>query len=162
MENQQVYFSGRPTAPDVDLILKKFPVSLLVHGFTMTYSDIAETIKEKENSHRMKTVCICWRKKLFREKNIYLDTIANVGFIVADPSQRVSKSASGMNAGYKKIRSMSTLALQTDETALSEDEKRTRNYAINVGGMMRTMLAVEKKKLVYKLTNESEKELKTG
>lgn len=156
MKGERWMFNGRPAGPDVEAIIKEVPVAGLAVGVVVSYARIAEIIHEGVGSNRFRTVTASWRKRLERNNNIVFGTIANEGFVVLDPPQRVEFSSSRLSGGLRKIRAGARVAAQTPENDLTEDEKRTRNYVLVVGGSVQQIMQSERKKLAYKVVSVSE------
>ena len=141
---EKVYFTGRPTGPDVEAIVKAIPVKELIPGKTINYADIEKIIGFNKDQSRFQTVTNCWRKKLWRENNILLESIPNIGYAVQDNSARTSTAARGIVSASRKLNRSGNIARRTSEEGLTEEQKKTRVHIINVVG---SMMAIEAAKV---------------
>lgn len=157
MYEQKFFETGRPTGADVDSIIKAFPIESLKADTMLAYGDIASVIKENAKSSRFRTVCMSWRKRLYRDHNVRVGAVPSLGFKVLNNSDRIHESSKGVSCSVRKIKKMGKLAVTTPEEGLTEEDRRTRNYVIIASGSIATMEGTERKKLVYKVQDVSDK-----
>ena len=139
------FVTGIPTAPTIERLRKRFGVP--APGTLLSYTDIAEVAETEVHSHRFNSVVTAYRKKLYRESNIVLRAVANEGYEVLDSHGRVHEFTRGFKSGIIKTRRAADMAVATDETGLSEEEKRTRLFVFNTAGTLQLAVATAAKQL---------------
>ena len=151
----KVYFSGRPTGPDVEKIVEAF--AELKDGDMIPYDVIAGLIKEDVRSNRFTTVVNVYRRKMRREKNIEFQAIPNAGLAVIDQTNRISKSSKIMKTGIKRMVKAGDLAGRTATDKLDESSKRLRDHVIGISGTIKLTYATEAQKLRWNVKQVSDK-----
>ena len=138
--------TGRPTLPDVEKIVKEFP--LLSDGDRVPFDRIAEIIKEDLETSRFFSVLYAYRKTMYRDKNIIFRVEGGI-MTVENPSQRIGKSSRLVASGIKKMVRSGDLALKTTISGLTEAERRTRDHVIKISGTIKMIGATEAQKLIW-------------
>ena len=147
--SSEVYFTGRPTGPDIDEIIKNYPVNKMEAGETIPYAAIEEIIHEKRETHRYKTVTAAWRKRLFNNHNIVIDADgATKQFVVLSNSGRVTHSGKGIVKAIRSIGRAGRVASRTPLAGLTSAEVRTRDHIVSTSASLRSIYKVGQRDLV--------------
>ena len=125
-----VFTFGRPTKPDVELLLKQFPE--MQAGDKVSYEAVAEVIKEEPKSSRFRTVTDAWRKRQSREFNVELGVIPNERFEVLDPHQRVDFVSRRHKSGVRRIVKAGSVASRTERKELTFEESKACDHFVRV------------------------------
>jgi hypothetical protein len=135
---------NRRTDVDVDLLWTVFP-DLLPDGREVTHDQIEAVLKESRISSRYRTVVTKWRKRLLRERAIYLDgmTAKGRGFVVLTPDEMVRFGNRSVRQAGRKVKKAIAVASLPNDEALSVDTRRYR-------GLL--MVALEKIATEHKAT----------
>ena len=113
----KVLISGRPTGPEVEKLMKAWPK--LKQNDKITYEEIEAVIGYERKESRFRCVVDSWRRRLYREYNLILDSVHAVGYEVLDGAGRVDKASRVMKAGIRRVRRAGNVAIQTDKATLS-------------------------------------------
>lgn len=143
--------SGRPTGPDVEEILKVYKPEEMKPGMEIEHDTISEIIQTHKKTGRFKVVYDAWKKKLFRDYNIVLESRDGLVFHVLTDKERVDYSSRRLVSGMKTTKKAGNIALTTDDAQLDDNEKRRRTHLITVAGSLSTMFHKEKKKIKYNI-----------
>ena len=130
-------------------IMEKFPADKLSEGTIIKYTDIESCINRRKGTTQFQSVVLRWRKKLLREYRVKLIAVANVGYMVADNSQRLNESTKSNVKAMKHARQATVLLQTVNYSKLSEQERKIydANQRLNNG----LLLAGTKEKIVPKL-----------
>jgi len=142
-----VFNAGVPTAPDVAKLDAKWPE--MNEGDKISKADVATVIAEPVESHRFKTVVDAWRRKLYRERNIYLGAVSGYGWKVLDRRERCEAGGHKLKVGLRATKRGGALVVATDRTGLPAEVCRAADHVVALSAMVTTMAAAEAKKLRY-------------
>ena len=130
----KVGVTGRPTQPDVKLIIDKYPS--MKPGDEVLYEEVEKIIQTPRNSTRFKTVTNAWRKRMDREHDIFIGVIPNKGFVVEVPSESVYDTKRGIRSGLRRITKSGSKAARINRKQLSAEESRTADHVIAVSAKL--------------------------
>lgn len=141
----RTFFRGVPTAVDVKTLDDFFKVP--AEGALIRWTEIEEVLKMQKDSYRYKTVVHTWRKKLLREHNILLVAEIGKGLTAATPDARIDWSGKKVAQGRRYIIRGSTVAATTDKTRLTESNKESMAFLIDIPKRLRLIesLAMQQK-----------------
>lgn len=138
---------GLPTKMDVDSLLSEIGVPK--PGDKIPYERIQQVIKISKDTYRWRTVVNSWRKRLFREHNIVLDSIINEGFEALNNNDRISFTAKKINSGTRMIMRAVNIAQTTDTNGLDEESLRNRNHYADIPRKLKLAFLTEPKDMPY-------------
>ena len=92
---------GRPTRPDVDLLLKSFEFN---EGDIVRHDQIEPVIEEDWRSNRYRTVMEALRKRIKQDRNVAVIAVTNVGFKVISANDWVDVNASKTRLNFERER----------------------------------------------------------
>jgi hypothetical protein len=141
-----IQLNGRSTTPDIETIIKNYPVESMEIGKEIAKNDIAECISTPNNTHRYHTVTSAWRKKLLRDHNIYIGVI-DKKFVVQSNSQRIERSSAKIKSGLRSVVRGGNLANKTSTLGLTYEEIKTRDHCVNISATMKGLYDVRKRDL---------------
>lgn len=145
---ENLLFPSRMTTKiDVDMIIQK--IGIPKEGDKITYEVIEDLIGLKKNSSRWRTVVYTWRKKLFVENNLVLKSLMNKGFLVLNPSERVSYADRKIVCGRNIILKAVNIVQATDLDNLDEETKTKYNFITSIPNRLRLATLVESKEMPY-------------
>lgn len=128
--NAAPFFRGTPTGPDIDRLIARFGVP--EEDTEIALETIAGVIGSSANSCRFKTVVNSWRRRLFRENNVFLKGTGTKSLVVANPSLRIESAhgfiAKSKNAAVKGV----VLAYGTDASRLTDAENKSRDRILQM------------------------------
>jgi hypothetical protein len=150
MTKNSLFASGVPTEPDVKALSDQWPA--LQDGDEIKHEEIEGVLAIKRNTCRYKTVVGAWRKRLEKSSNIILKAIPTVGYVVADPEQRVNLAVSSFCGGARRFRRAGSVASTTDTSKLPVEVQKQAAHVQSVSGMVQVQLAVQAKKLKMELS----------
>ena len=136
---------GIPTAPDVEKLVGAFPS--LKEGDVVTYSDIENIIEKEKGTNRFNSVTFAWRKRLFRESNLVLDSIPNEGYKVLPPSERVGFSGRKFVGGLRTMGRAAAVAGMTERNKLSSEQIKTLDHIVRTTASLKLTAKLEAQKL---------------
>ena len=145
MEHKLTFATGLPTKLDVQALLDKFGVPAV--GTLILYSGIEEIIKVARNSGRFGSVVGSWRKLLYREHNLILESEPNKGYRVADATARVHLSTAKYKHGLRRIYRAGDIASKTATGTLTPEHKRVCAHLVNSTAALRLAAATQAKAL---------------
>jgi len=127
--------ANMPTKVDTDRLMSL--ASKFNENDLIPYDDIEQAIGFEKKSNRFRSVVTSWKKRLMREKNIFLVCEPNIGYRLAPPDLRVEEAAQRVTYGRRLIMRASTLAATTDRARLSEDKLRLHDHLITLPARLR-------------------------
>ena len=130
-------------------IMAKYPPDKLTEGTIVKYTDIEDCINRKKGTSQFQSVVNRWRKKLLREHRIKLLAVANVGYMVANNSQRLNESTRSNAKAMRHARQATVLLQTVNYDKLSEQERKI--YDVNQRLNNGLLLASSKERIVPKL-----------
>jgi len=148
--------SGLPTGPEVDKLIAKHPITVMVPGYTVPYTEAVNILKLDKRSQRYSTVVSAWRKRLYEQYNIFIGVSRGEGYVVLDGSGRVDTASRRVKQSVKRVVKAGTLARNTDRTALTPGELRIKEHLENMAGGIETLVATARKKLSYEIKSLSQ------
>ena len=128
------YHGGVPTRPDVDKLVAKFGVPK--DGDVIAYTDIEAELGYKRHTARWVAVIGSWKRRLYRESNVFFETVNGTGYRCAPGDTRISHSVRKVRHGMKRIVKGGELAASTSDQGLSSDQQRSRDHIISVAGKL--------------------------
>jgi len=156
----QVYSGGVPTAPYIDRIMDAIPDPQ--PGDVIKYDDIINAIGEPIAENRLRTIYAAYRRRLEHEREFVVVNLRNVGYMVADPANRVTVAAKMVDGGCRRIQKGAQIAANTDRRGLTDEARKQCDYLTRVNaqliGIARTqarILELPEPKLTPKLTRSS-------
>ena len=136
---------GVPTTIDVNILREK--IGLPEIGQLIPYAKIEELIDVTRDNARFKSITDAWRRKLYRENNLWLEAIPNKGFSCIDPKGRIERGAKFHRSGIKRIYRSAILAQRTETTTLDPGQLRTRDFLVTTGASLQLAAATAAKAL---------------
>lgn len=130
-----LYFGGVPTDIDVEKLNKTF-VDLNA-GDIVTYMQLEQCLGMSRELNRFRTIVGAWRRKLFRERNVFLGTVKNEGYRVCDASARVEQAAKGLTSARRKMSKAAAVAATTPTDGLSASEQKLIQHIVSVNAHYR-------------------------
>jgi hypothetical protein len=124
-EETKLFFAGIPTRPDVDKLMQL--TQQKVEGDLITRSEI-EAIVGDAGETRLRTVISAWKRRAFRELNVFLVADPTLGYRLADPKERISCSAGLVTAGRRRIMKAAIVAEATPPNELDENGNKLRDH----------------------------------
>lgn len=149
--NAWVRTGGIPTGPDVDNIIAKYPIQVMVPGFVIPYDDITKVIGQIKGSSRYASIVGAWRKRLYEQYNVFIGVSRGAGFQVLDGSGRVETASTRVKHSVKRVVKAGRLARTTDVINLTPAEQRMKTHLENLAGSIETLAATARKKLSYEI-----------
>lgn len=137
-----VFFAGLPTDIDIRALTEAFGVP--EEGDSISYDEIANTIKVPVGSNRYHTVVGQWRKRLQREHNIYMKA-GDGRYEVLDPAGRVDLGASKLRTGARMFRKAHVVVESTDRKRLTPQQRARADHI-----QMTTATAIQSARLASK------------
>ena len=144
MSGALLYRGGIPTAPDVQKIVENIEVEV---GQVIPYTMLEQILHESRDTSRFKTVVHSWRNRMFRELNVIMDAVPNVGLKVLDNHERVNYSSRKIKHGFRRIRKGSIIAAKTSRAGLKPDEVKSLDHIGSIDAAIRLATANAAKQL---------------
>lgn len=144
---REPFVISETTKIDVDKLLDVFGVP--EPGKTIKYSEVEEALGIQKGQTRFRTVTVSWRKKLFRDHNVVIDTIKNVGFFALSSTDRVYHANKKAGFGSRMMMRASYIARKTDSASLGEEEKRLHEKLVSIPIRLRLAEKTAPKDLPY-------------
>lgn len=119
-------FCGLPTKIDVDKLMELF--KQFKEGDIIPYIAVEQHGSITRHTGRYGSVVSSWRRRLMREENVLLIAVANEGYRIAPPAERMNYSANQTFQGRRRIMRASVIASATDPGRLSDEHKRLRDH----------------------------------
>lgn len=108
---------GIPTGPDVEALLKAFPVEALQPGLRITDAEVRAHIG-RSDGNRFRTVTSAWRKRLRKDHGVNLYRAENQGFYVPSTAEVLAQANPRMRhigrTAKKHIREIAIVKPQND------------------------------------------------
>lgn len=142
---QKVFFGGLPTDLDVKKLIEV--IGIPEESTVISYEKIGDVIGELPRTNRYMAITTAWRKKLFREHNVLMDTRRGEGFYRATPKDRVSVASDKAHMGKRAIIRASTIAGTTEKTKLDEETRKICDHLSMLPGRLRLAELVSPKAL---------------
>lgn len=125
-KTNMLFGAGIPTKPDVESIIKE--TGDLKEGQVVEYSLLSKVIGQPRHSDRWRSVIGAWKSRLFREFNVVVEAVPNVGYRVLPPSERVDYSGRKVKQGFRRIRNGAVVARQTRRKGLTIDAVKALDH----------------------------------
>jgi hypothetical protein len=123
--------NGRPTEPQVRALMEQF--GAVERGTTIPHADLESALGLKRKDLRYRTVVSAWRDRMVREKGVYLEARAGVGYeaLTGDnqmkvPTKKIRSAARGIFRGLK-------VAEHTPDETLSEPARAQKLHMLTRG-----------------------------
>lgn len=116
---------GIPTEPDVAKLIEAFSVPPA--GTIIKHNDI-ESIIGKRTTNRYKSVTTAWRRKLYKDHNVVMGSVATVGYKSLLPDERADFIGKKYKTGVRHVRRSQSVAIRTDLAGMSAESKRAVNH----------------------------------
>lgn len=123
MTNTKIFLGGVPTEPDVTALNEAFPVSELLPGKFIEYSQISAVINVSPRSSRFKTVLDRWRKATEREHGIVTKCRQGEGIEVLDDKGKLTFAGDKLHSAARLARRSGQIAARVDISGLSGQER---------------------------------------
>jgi len=138
------YMEGKPTRPDVDLLIKSFPD--LKVGDKIAYEHVAEIVGVQVEQTRFKTVTTAWRKRLLEEHRIVLECIKNSHYYVASANDVSADTYDVLTriARKSKRHRAKLLAVKTD----NQDQRSTIHHQAQLMHQLETDVKKQRKNIL--------------
>ena len=137
--------TGVPTEPDVKRLRDRFGVP--EEGTMVPYSEASELLGIDRHADRFVTVTTAWRKALYREHNVVMESVANKGWRCLPPNDRVRFSWQRYKGGLRRVWRASEVAEKTDRSKLGKDEVTACDHLRKCAAAIRTAIATTGKPL---------------
>ncbi len=130
------HFAGMPTKPDVDRLMEHFGIPK--EDQLLPWGDIEGVIGHRRGTHRFATVLSAWRRRLFREHNVVLDSVPGEGLVALSPDGRVEFGVRKERCGVRligvglKVITLSDRGRMTPENSKAADAAERRGAAIKL------------------------------
>ncbi len=131
----KLFFGGIPTKPEVDALIALLDGKK--EGELVSKTEIEDAIGCEIRSSRGGGIVAAWKRRAFRERNIFLVAAPREGYRVADPSERVASSASLIAAGRRRIVRAAVVAETTDHARLDEEGRKLREHIKTIPARLR-------------------------
>lgn len=128
MDEEQLYFGGLPTEPDIKRIRDAFPDDALQTGDIIPYSEVGDVIGYPYGSVRFRTVTNRWRKMVERDCGKVVHIEKNLGFRINTPSQNLELSGCKLKSAVRMARRSFIVTGRIDRSALTEDELKRLDH----------------------------------
>lgn len=133
----KMFWNGVPTAPDVNRLMKAYPVEMMRAGWAVGYNDVADVINVGPNESRFKSVTLAWRKNLERDYNIILQAGTPTGcFSVLAEPEKVGLSRSKLRSAINNARRSMRVSAAVNLDELDESARKDHDFNINKGGAL--------------------------
>lgn len=144
----KLFGGGLPTKIDVDELLNRFGTPQ--PGTLIRYGDIEEVIGVEKGTYRWGSVIAAWRRRLERDHDLILKARAGEGFDVLDAHGRVHFAADKHRSGMRAFARAASVAERTDRSELSSEERGALDFVAKIGGVVRTAVANERKRIDFR------------
>lgn len=125
------FFQGVPTAPTVAALIDR--TGPLSPGDMISHELIEDVVGEARNSNRYRSVVQAWKQRLYElEENHVLESVPGRGYLVLDPSRRITRVKRKMKLSFRRIIREGDIAMRTDTETLTDDERRSREHALRI------------------------------
>ena len=131
----EVFNGGVPTAPAVQKLKDRFGAP--EPGKVMKYAEIADTIEERRESNRFRSVVEAWRKALEHENGILLRCVPNTGYEALDAHGRIYEAGRTYKHGIRRFYRAGEIATGTDRDLLTDAERKTQDHLVFTASSMR-------------------------
>lgn len=131
-----VQVGGRPTGPQVRVLMERF--SDRAEGDTVSFLEVSEATGEKIDSNRFRTLLVAWKKALFDEKNIFIESVRGVGVRVVPAAERTASGINKVRRGVRQIRKGNRVVRSVPMDKLSEAQRSGHMRASRVLEEMET------------------------
>jgi hypothetical protein len=151
----QLYFQGRgvPTGPDVDKLDEQ--LGDLAIEQIIDYRQIETIIGFKRDETRFRTIVGIWKKRL-EGRDVYLATLRNVGYQVANAEMRAEIAVSWFRQGLRKFDKVVRILDTTDIASLPEDASRAALHARNTAASFLLANRTKVKELRFSLEKDAD------
>lgn len=146
MSNATVFNKGIPTEPDVRRLCDVF--ADLPAGRKLAWSELAAVIGSEYGTHRFRSVVAAWRKKMDRERNILFGAVRGYGIEVLDGHGRTGAAGSTYKAGIRRVSRAGDIAVRTDVSTLSPQDRRVVDHVTRVAAELRLVAATRTRQLL--------------
>jgi len=115
------------TDVDVQLLCDVFP-DLLPDGREITHAQVEAALHANRRTARYRTVVAKWRRRVMRERCVFLDGISaqGRGFVALTPDEMVRYGNRNVRHAGRKIRKALAVASTPDDRSLSEETRKYR------------------------------------
>lgn len=150
-ENSREYFGGLPTGPDVRKLQEHFPDMESRIGSVITHEEIETVIGIKRDQARYKTIVTAWRKRIAKDSNGRvqirgdLREYVGIGFRVLNDSEMVEFHTDLKQSMTRKGRRAYIVLVNSDESKLTDEQKRIRNHGLHAMKMIQTAIVESRK-----------------
>ena len=148
MSNTFPYRGGVPTRPDVDKLMAKFGVPAV--GDVVPYGDIETELKLVKHSGRWNAVIGAWRRFLYRQHNVHIETVMGLGYRAAPNDTRVMHASNKVRHGIKRVVQGGELAAKTSDDNLNIDQKRARDHIVLASGKLAALAHQQTRQIPWK------------
>jgi len=132
MSTQNLFTTGKPARPDVDALMKAFPVEEMEAGSIIKHEEVMEVINVPKGTQRYRTITTSWRNRLMREYNVDTQAEPGIGYIILRDDQRVDYGLKDRASSLKKFSKALNRIVRSDETNLSDIDAQKRQHAVIV------------------------------
>lgn len=145
MKGSNLFLGGVPTKPDVDKLRKAFGVP--AEGTVIKHEEVEALLGYPRTSCRFKTVLESWRRSLDREHNVIFGPQRGIGIVVLPPNERIELSAHKIRVGGRIIGRAGRIAVTTDQTRLTPDNRRASEHVQRTVASIRLAVVTSAKQI---------------
>lgn len=154
MSKTGLFLGGVPTGPDVLRLIESFPD--LKPGDEVTHERISSVIGQDRESNRYKSVVTAWRKKMFRDHNIDMEAVQNVGFRVLNSIERVSAGVKGVGKNVRGLVRSESRIRSAPAEQLSQQQQGVREHVLRHTGALVDSARRASKEIAVKFTPQAQ------
>lgn len=142
----QKIMNGRPTAPHVDKIFAR--VKEMKEGEVITHLELTKIIGEDKDTQRYRTIVAAAKRRVFRELNIELKSVAGEGYRNPIGFDQLRSGVGTIASGVRRIgRGVKVGAVISDDRLPNPNHRAARDRIVMQGNYLQQIAKTKRKEL---------------